>query len=196
MGVISGFLALLYPTEALDKSVLTLDVWRFYICHVIIIAVPLLAVKLKLFEVSVKTVLKIPFCVTAVLLFIICNQVLQSELGAIPLRDQDIFDVNWRNPSLIWGPTDDVAVLFSWLTPNFMKTIPFGQFAGQPKFWPLFWMLPAVFVYFILIPLGLCFLFNFKNTVRDFQNAFTAVKSRFCKAPASAKPLIIPTEKE
>ncbi|MBQ5802301.1 MAG: YwaF family protein [Clostridia bacterium] len=181
LGAISGFLALLYPTEALDKSVLTLDVWRFYLCHFIIIAVPVLAVKLKLFEVNVKTVLKIPVCVTAMLLFIICNQVLQSELGAIPLRDGNMLEVNWRNPSLIWGPTDDVAVLFSWLTPEFMKTIPFGSFAGQGKYWPLFWMLPGVLVYFTVIPLALCFLFNRKNTVLAFKTLFHSVKSRFVK---------------
>ena len=119
-----------------------------------------------------------PFLVTAMLLFIICNQVLQSELGAIALRDGDMLNVNWRNPSLIWGPTDDVAVLFSWLTPDFMKTVPFGAMKGEPKFWPLFWMLPGVFVYFIIIPLCLCFAFNFKATVEAFKNGYLAIKNR------------------
>ncbi|MBR2970711.1 MAG: YwaF family protein [Clostridia bacterium] len=181
IGVLSGFLALLYPTEALGKSVLTLDLWRFYICHIIIIAVPLLTVMLGLHRLDVKRIYKVPFCLMAVLLFIICNQVLQSELGIIALRDGDIFNINWHNPSLIWGPTDDVAVLFSWLTPDFMKVIPFGEFAGQEKFWPFFWMVPGVFFYFLLEPLILCLIFDFKNTVSTFKNGYHYVINLFKK---------------
>ncbi len=175
LGIISGFLAMLYPTEALGKSVLTLDLWRFYICHGIIIAVPMLTVLLKLHTLDVKRIWKTPICVCAMLLFIICNQVLQSELGIISLRNDDMLNINFRNPSLIWGPTDDVAVLFSWLTPSFMKTVPFGAYAGQEKYWPFFWMIPGVIVYFILVPLAICFIFDFKKTKNAFAHFF-----KFC----------------
>ena len=180
LGVISGFLALLYPTEAIGKSLLTFDLWRFYICHIIIFAVPLLTVLLGLHKLDVKRIIKFPFCVAAMLLFIICNQVLQSELGFISLRDSDIFDINWHNPSLIWGPTDGVAVIFSWLTPDFMKTIPIGEYAGQPKYWPFFWMLPGVFFYFLIEALAMCFIFEFRNTVEAFKLACLQV-TRFFK---------------
>ena len=172
LGIISGFLAMLYPTEAINKSLLTLDLWRFYVCHIILIAVPLLTVLLGLHKLDVKRIWKTPLCVMAMLLFIICNQVLQSELGIINLRNDDMFNVNFTNPSLIWGPTDDVAVIFSWLTPSFMKTIPFGTYAGQEKFWPFFWMVPGVIVYFILVPLILCFILDFKNTKDTFKSLF------------------------
>lgn len=178
LGIISGFLALLYPTEALGKSVLTLDLWRFYICHGIIIAVPMLTVLLKLHTLDVKRIWKIPLCVCAMLLFIICNQVLQSELGIISLRNSDMLNVNFRNPSLIWGPTDGVAIIFSWLTPSFMKTIPFGAYAGQTKYWPFFWMVPGVIVYFIVIPLILCFIFDRKGTISTFSNLFKRFKKK------------------
>ena len=164
LGIISGFLAMLYPTEAIDKSVLSLDLWRFYICHGIIIAVPMLTVLLKLHKLNLSRIWKTPICMCAMLLFIICNQVLQSELGIIALRNDDMLNVNFRNPSLIWGPTDDVAILFSWLTPNFMKTVPFGAYAGQEKYWPFFWMIPGIIFYFLLIPLIICLIFDFKNT--------------------------------
>ena len=176
LGIISGFLAMLYPTEAIGKSVLTLDLWRFYICHGIIIAVPMLTVLLKLHKLDVKRIWKTPICVCSTLLFIICNQVLQSELGIIPLRNDDMFNINFRNPSLIWGPTDAVAVLFSWLTPSFMKTVPAGSYAGQEKYWPFFWMVPGVIVYFILVPLFICLIFNFKDTKNTFVNLFKLLK--------------------
>lgn len=177
LGLISGLLAFLYPTEAIDKSVLTLDLWRFYVCHLIIIAVPLLTVILGVHKIDVKRIIKLPFCVMAMLLFIICNQVLQSELGFIDLRSSNFLEINWHNPSLIWGPTDDVAVIFSWLTPEFMKVVPFGEYAGQTKYWPFFWMVPGVFLYFLLEALLLCFIFEFKNTVNTFKSAYTFVVS-------------------
>lgn len=176
LGVLSGFLAMLYPTEAINKSVLTLDLWRFYICHGIIIIVPLLTVLLKLHKLDVKRIWVTPICMCAMLLFIICNQVLQSELGIVALRNDDMLNVNFRNPSLIWGPTDDVAILFSWLTPSFMKVIPAGAHAGQEKYWPFFWMMPGIIFYFILIPLILCFIFDFKDTKNTFANLFKLIK--------------------
>lgn len=176
LGIVSGFLAMLYPTEAIDKSVLTLDLWRFYICHGIIIAVPMLTVLLKLHKLDVKRIWKMPICMCAMLLFIICNQVLQSELGIIPLRNGDMLNINFRNPSLIWGPTDAVAVLFSWLTPGFMKKIPVGEFAGQEKYWPFFWMVPGIVVYFLLIPLIICLIFDFKATLNTFVSLFKLFK--------------------
>ena len=181
LGCISGFLALLYPTEAINRSVWTFDLWRFYICHFIIFAVPTLMMLLGLHKLDIRRLWKMPICVSAMLLFIICNQILQSELGIISLRSQDIFNINFHNPSLIWGPTDGVAVIFSWLTPDFMKTIPWGEFAGQEKYWPFFWMLPGVIVYFLLIPLLMCFIFDFKGTVKSFEDIFKRMKNIFVK---------------
>ncbi len=172
LGIISGFLAMLYPTEAIGQSVLALDLWRFYICHWILIAVPLLTVLLGLHKLDVKRIPRIPVCICAMLLFIICNQVLQAELGIIDLRSGDMLHVSFQNPSLIWGPTDGVAVLFSWLTPRFMKTVPVGPYAGQEKFWPFFWMLPGVIVYFTLLPLLLCLMLDFKGTKKTFKVVF------------------------
>ena len=178
LGVVSGFLAMLYPTEAIGKSVLSLDLWRFYICHGIIIAVPMLTVLLKLHKLDIKRIWKMPICMCAMLLFIICNQILQSELGIIPLRNDDMLNINFRNPSLIWGPTDGVAVLFSWLTPSFMKIVPVGAYAGQEKYWPFFWMVPGIIFYFILIPLVICFIFDFKDTKTAFVNFFKFLRKK------------------
>ena len=181
LGVISGFLALMYPTEAIGKQVLSFDLWRFYITHIIIIAVPLLMVLLKMHKLNFKRIWKIPVCVMAMLLFIICNQVLQSELGIITLRGDEIANIPYHNPSLIWGPTDDVAVLFSWLVPNFMKTVPFGPYAGTEKFWPFFWLLPGTVIYFTIIPFLLCLIFDFKNIKTSFANLFNKIKNLFKK---------------
>ena len=152
LGALSGGLALLIPTEALGDQVFVFDTIRFYIAHMIILIAPVLMVLLKVHTINYKRIIKMPFCVMIYMLFIICNQVLQSELGIVSLRGDDILEIGYRNNSLIWGPSDDLAKLFSVFTPNFMKTVPFGEFAGEVKYWPFFWILPGIFVYFITLP--------------------------------------------
>ena len=127
---------------------------------------------LKVHSLNYRNVWKMPFCMMAVMLFIICNQVLQSELGIIPMRGDDILEegCGYRNTSLIWGPTDSVSALFTWLTPDFMKTVPAGPLAGDPKYWPFFYLLPGCFFYFWLLPLLLCLPWEFKHIRQDIRN--------------------------
>lgn len=172
LGVISGGLAMLIPTEAIGVSLSSPDLYRFYLCHIIIIAAPLLMVLLKVHTLDYKRIWKMPFIISGFLLFIICNQVLQSELGIIDLRSDDFFNPNYRNPSLIWGPTDDLAVLFTWLTPDFFKIVPVGEFAGQIKYWPFFYLLPAIFFYFLIIPFLLCLPWQAKVIKNDIKKFF------------------------
>lgn len=180
IGVISGFLALVYPTEALNKSISTFNVWRFYCTHIIVIVAPLLMVLLKVHHLNYHNIWKMPFCMMAVMLFIICNQVLQSELGIIGMRGDDILEAGcgYRNTSLIWGPTDSVSVLFTWLTPNFMKVIPQGPYAGETKYWPFFYLVPGCFVYFLILPLLLCLPWELKHVKEDFAYLKIYFKSR------------------
>lgn len=153
LGLISGFLALLYPTEAINESPFALDTWRFYITHTILIIAPLLMITLKLHTVSYKRIWTMPFIVAAYLLFIMVQNVLQSELGIINFRNDDFFNPNYHNPTFVWGPTDPLAKFFSIFTPKFMRRVPFGPHLGQEKYWPFFWIMPGVFVYFWLLPL-------------------------------------------
>ena len=180
IGVISGFLALLYPTEAIGKSMLYVELWRFYICHMILIIAPLLMVLLGVHKLNYKNVWKMPFCMIAVMMFIIVNQVLLSELGYIDLRGVNLLEegCGYRNTSLIWGPTDGIASLFTWATPNFMKVVPFGELAGQEKYWPLFYLMPAIFIYFITIPFLLCLIWQRKEIVSDFKILLSKFKKK------------------
>lgn len=169
LGLISGFLALAYPTEALG-NVYVLDTLRFYLCHMIIFIVPLLMILLKVHTLDYRRIWRIPFCMMLVFLGIICNQVLQSELGFVGLRGDDMLGIGYKNSSLIWGPgseADGLAKIFSWLTPKFMTKVPFGAYAGQTKYWPFFWILPATFFYFWIIPFFLCLPWEFKHFKND-----------------------------
>ena len=114
------------------------------------------------------------------MLFIMLNQLFQSELGFIPLRDRgNFFGIDYKNTSYIWGPGTDDAIgnFFALFTPGFFKTVPVGEFAGQVKYWPWFWMIVPVFVLVTPLSFGLCMIFDRKALASDMK----ALKARFGK---------------
>jgi uncharacterized membrane protein YwaF len=170
LGLISGFLALFIPTEALNKNLLTLDVIRFYITHIILFAVPFLMVVLKIHRPDYKRILYTPLIMLSYYIMIIFQQVIQSELGFVPLRSGDFFNPNYRNNSFIWGPgNDELAALFKIFTPKFLKTVPYGPYVGQIKYWPFFWLIPATFIYFTSIRFLLNLFWDYSRIKNNFK---------------------------
>ena len=169
IGVLSGLISILYPMEPMVKvnqSAEWLDIVRFYYHHTMLWAVPLLMVVFKLHTLNYRRVLYVPTYLLAVMLFIMLNQVLQSELGFIPLRGDDIFNINYKNSSMIWGPSGPIGDFLAIFCPSFFKYIPVGDYAGQAKFWPWFWL---IFPCYILIT-PICFLISLILDYKRFKN--------------------------
>jgi len=175
MGIISGFLSIMYPVEPIEKAhptEETLDIIRFYYHHWSLLAVPLLMALLRLHTVSYKGILCAPIGLLIVMLFIILNQVLQSEIGFISPRNGDMFDINYKNSSFIWEPKLDnpIGKLLALFCPDFFKTIPVGQYAGQEKYWPWFWMICPIFVLITPLAFLVSMIFDAKNFGKDMKN--------------------------
>ena len=158
IGVISGLIALFYPQEPIakvDQYGEQLDIIRFYYHHWMVLAVPLLMVLFGHHKLSYKRVWVAPTGLLLLMLFIMLNQIFQSELGFIPLRDRsNFFGIDYKNTSYIWGPgvNDTIGEILAIFTPGFFKTVPVGEFAGQAKYWPWFWLIfPA---YILVTPLA------------------------------------------
>lgn len=182
IGVISGLIAHVYPQEPIakvDQLAEQLDIIRFYYHHWMLLAVPLLMVLLGIHKLSYKRILVAPVGLLLLMLFIILNQVFQSELGFVPLHNsQDFLGIGYKNTSYIWGPgtNDAIGNFFSLFTPKFFKTVPVGEFAGQEKYWPWFWIIVPVFVLVTPLAFLLCMIFdgkNFRQDVRNFKQKFT-----------------------
>lgn len=189
IGVISGLIALLYPQEPIakvDQYGEQLDIIRFYYHHWMVLAVPLLMVLFGHHKLNYKRILVAPTGLLLLMLFIMLNQLFQSELGFIPLRDQgDFFGIGYKNSSYIWGPgtNDAIGQFLAIFTPDIFKTVPVGQHAGQLKYWPWFWI--VVPAYILVTPLAfLCAMpFEYKAFVADMK----ALKARLLprkKAPS------------
>lgn len=176
IGVLSGLIALFYPQEPMAKSNQAgeqLDMIRFYYHHWMVMAVPLLMVLFGHHKLSYKRILSAPTGLLLLMLFIMLNQIFQSELGFIPLRNrEDFFGIGYKNTSYIWGPgtNDAIGDLLALFTPDFFKTVPVGEFAGQTKYWPWFWLIiPA---YLLVTPLSflLSMVFDHKSLTADMKS--------------------------
>ena len=178
IGVISGLIALFYPQEPMakvDQLSEQLDIVRFYYHHWMVLAVPLLMVLLGHHQISYKHVLCAPTGLLLLMLFIMLNQIFQAELGYVPLRlSQDFFAIGYKNTSYIWGPgvNDAIGEFFAIFTPNFFKTVPVGQYAGQVKYWPWFWMIVPAYVLVTPMAFGLSIIFDHKALKEDLKNLF------------------------
>lgn len=189
IGVLSGLIALFYPIEPIDKGSSQaeeyLDILRFYYHHWMVMAIPLLMVLLGHHKLSYKRVFSAPTGLLLLMLFIILNQIFQSELGFIPLRNREnFFGIDYKNTSYIWGPGTDDAIggFFALFTPEFFRTVPVGEFAGQTKYWPWFWMIVPVYVLVTPLSFGLCMIFDRKSLAADCRK----LREKLLKKPAAA----------
>ena len=188
IGVISGLIALFYPQEPIAKTnqlAEQLDIVRFYYHHWMVLAVPLLMVLFGHHKLSYKRLLSAPTGLLLLMLFIMLNQLFQSELGFIPLRDRgDFFGIGYKNSSYIWGPgtNDAIGDFLALFTPKIFKTVPVGEFAGQVKYWPWFWLITPV--YLLVTPLSflLSLVFDGKTLAADLK-----VRSHKIRKPAAVK---------
>lgn len=174
IGVLSGVIALFYPQEPLAKSDQLGEFWdivRFYYHHWMVMAVPLLMALLGFHRPSYKRILAAPIGLLLLMLFIILNQIFQSELGFIPMPGDDFFAIHYKNSSYIWGPgTDDpIGNFLALFCPNFFKTVPVGEFAGQIKYWPWFWMIFPAFILVTPLAFGISMIFDAKTLVSDLR---------------------------
>ena len=175
IGVISGLIALFYPQEPMakvDQAAEQLDIIRFYYHHWMVLSIPLLMVMLGLHKLNYKRVLVAPTGLLLLMLFIMLNQLFMSELGFIPLRDRNnFFGIDYKNTSYIWGPgvNDAIGNVFAIFTPKFFKTVPVGEFAGQEKYWPWFWIIVPCYVMVTPIAFGLAMIFDHKRFTADVR---------------------------
>ncbi len=182
IGVLSGLISIFYPVEPMEKvnqASEWLDILRFYFHHTMLWAVPLLMVVFKLHKLNYRRVIYVPIYLLSVMLFIMVNQVLQSELGFIPLRGNDIFNINYKNSSMIWGPSGAIGDFLAIFCPDFFKYIPVGEHAGEPKYWPWFWLIFPAFIILVPVSFLISLIFDFKRFKNDMQYVKLKFNQRF-----------------
>lgn len=180
IGLISGIVSICYPMEPVLKGNNQInelfDVIRFYIQHTILWIVPLLMVTLNIHKVSYKSVLLVPTGLLLLMLFIVINQVFQYELGFITPNTTDFFGIKFKNTSYIWGPDDPIGYFIAKFCPKVFKTIPVGQYAGQAKYWPWFWLVVPAYVLLTPVTFLVSLIFDYKNFKQDVTDMYNKLK--------------------
>ena len=181
IGVISGIIAIFYPIDPIQKanqSAEWIDVLRFYLHHNLLWYSPLLMVLLKIHTLDYRRVWSTPFIFLGVMLFIMLNQIFQSELGFIGLRGDNIHEIPYINNSLIWGPDGNISKLIEWACPDIFKTIPVGEHAGEAKYWPWFWLIVPCFVIVTPVCFGVSMIFDHEHFKTDIKSLFKFIKEK------------------
>ena len=191
LGILGGGAAMLYPIEPLDKvdqAAEWLDVIRFYVHHAILWIVPLLMVLLGHHKLSWRRVWMVPHGLLLLFIFIMFNQIIQSELGFVPLRGDDIFAIGYKNTSFIWGPGDNpIGAILSHLCPNCFKVIPVGEYAGQVKYWPFVWMIFPVYALTLPLCFAISLIFDHKAFKADMVALFKKTSLFFSSKKVTSK---------
>ena len=195
IGCISGLLALFYPEEPMakvDQLAEQLDIVRFYYHHWMVMAIPLLMVLLGHHKISYKRIWVAVTGLLLLMLFIMLNQIFQSELGFIPLRNAANSIPNYKNTSFIWGPLNGdgtmnpIGGIFDIFCPSFFKTLPvacegYGFAVGTVKYWPWFWIIVPAYILVTPLAFLLAMIFDhasFKADVKKLWQRLTVKKQK------------------
>ena len=121
-----------YPMEALGKEAFALDTIRFYICHMILFFIPVLATLLGYFQFSYdwKAILSVPILFLVVECIILSNEYVLRWIGFVNPDWSIFYNRMDRNSSFIFGPLpalDDIyQVMMDVMVPRCLKTDYFG----------------------------------------------------------------------
>jgi len=93
---------------------------------------------------------------------IFINELILTALNWVPRAD--LYDVNKRNPSLIFGIKEEFSKI-AWIplifVPAFLKIHPL---TGEPFFWPVVWMILPVLIYTNIMSIIFCYIYDRSDT--------------------------------
>lgn len=173
IGVLGGSAALIYPTEAIGKSLLAFEPIRFYFCHISLLAIPLLLAMLGFYKPRLKKIWTIPLLFLVYELIICINTGIVIDTGLYQSdkysKVEAFFSRDILNNSFVFGPTSDMGAVGEFignLCPSFFKIENFALNGGNLTYIPVIWLTVPSFILFVPIYLILgspFFIIEYKN---------------------------------
>lgn len=184
IGVLGGGLAILIPTEAIDKSPFCFDTIRFYICHFVLIMVPLLSAKFGIIELDYKKSYFMPICFIIIEMVILINELILIKIGYVQCTDVSMFlDRDYRNSSFIFGPTssfDGISKIITIFTPKIFKTDYFGLNNGIDFYFPILWLVIPAFIYLPIVNVVIGLPFTGKDIKKEIIEKKNKMEDKVC----------------
>lgn len=149
-GIVGGFGAMLYPTEALGLQWYSFETLRFYFCHWSLFAINLLAFLHHIYRPTIKNLWKMLAGFFTYELVICANTALLCYTGMVVKEGYTATELflsaKYLNNSFTFGATQDmgfISTMFSALTPGFMKY----DIHGVISCWPVVNLIgPAILI--------------------------------------------------
>lgn len=174
LGTISGFLAIIIPTEVLGKSI-SFETIRFYIAHYSIFAVGFFMGFFRIHHLNIKRIFKFPLTFIKILCLILINEVILIAIGYVDCTLEEFLSSSYRNSSFIFGilpQFESISFLLNWLVPSVFKK----DVNGNQMYWPIVWLIIPVYFYFSLIYFIFCFIYEREET----KNYILKFRGRIC----------------
>ena len=165
-----GIGAIFIPTEALGKNPFVFDTIRFYICHIVLLIIPILLASLDLFKPTLKKTLWIPTMFILIETLILLNEIILIKIGFVNSSLKDFLDPNIRNSSLIFGPIKEMESFQGIITifvPKIFTQNIFNIEGVGNFYWPVIWLIIPSFIYLPLVYILLCAIFN-TNEIKTY----------------------------
>ena len=172
MGVLSGLVAILFPTRPVEFGFDTVDgiieTLRYYVCHIIILAIGPIMLAGKLHTLSRKRFWLQPLFILFALAICFANCALMNvlfhnfEWDALLERGNDFMNSSFCN-----GPGVAYDEVLGSAYPYLIPYVQIYYVEGILHFTPILWLFPFLILLSPLVFFLLCFPFTFKRKARE-----------------------------
>ena len=171
-------MAVIITTDPNGRPVYEFNTIRYYICHYVLFAVPILAVVLKEFKPNFKSSLWMPLMFFIGQTIIFLNEIFLARIGLVVHTAASFLSSDYRNAAFVFGPNDAIPGIvdkLSFLIPDiFTKNIFRIEGVGD-FYWPVIWLLVPVVIAF---PIAY-FLFTLPFTHNDVKEFIISIKQKY-----------------
>ena len=172
---LGGVMAIILTTEPNGRYIYDFESLRYYFCHYVLFAVPILAVVLKEFKPDFKSSLWMPFMFFAGQTVILLNELFLGLVGLVEYTPELFLSSDFRNPSFVFGPFSEFESMvdaIEFLIPEVFKQNIFGIPGVGDFYWPVIWLLIPVVIFFPIV----YFLFTLPFTYPDVLQFINQIK--------------------
>ncbi|MGI6378000.1 MAG: hypothetical protein ACOX0I_02935 [Bacilli bacterium] len=177
LAFVGGLMAVVYPVDHFDQTLFVIDIFRYYICHLSLMLVPILSLIFGTFSLSYKSWWKVPGFVLLEMCVIFFNAAFLSEIGLLPLRSY-IEVSDYGNEAFVYGPYfhrhGEILPYLDIFVPEFLKRVPKGFLyydnlrgfydnADKLHYWPIIWAIGPIVIYGFPLSFLLFFALDHKN---------------------------------
>ncbi len=169
IGTAAGIVAILIPYWNIGTPAFSWEVYRFFICHVLLFASSILPLLFRHHRPSWKCFYKLPLCFFAVIALIIINDIAFIYMGLYPgFNSGDLSGaLEAANPVWSFGPPQEfnfVVDIAKFLSPDiFVGDNPTGKLV------PVLWYFIPLYIGICILSFPICALADFDNFKSDMK---------------------------